>query len=458
MPNLPFPITAKTAEDLIQQIQRLLEDAYENRLGGARIGDVFQVGADDILAIEISSGLEKSGGALLVALSGTGGLHFVSGAISIKVKSGGGCSVDADGLAVSGENLLFFKTFTPTSGEPVVADQNSDTMTLTAGAGVSITGTAASDTITIANTDGGAAAASAHSALTTGVHGVGTGTVAKVGDIAVDVNLSSAAQAAISASHARQHAITGTSDHTSSATPGQLLKADASGLPIDASNTNTDVASAVSLKHATGGDTALGAVGTKDPPIDADKALYRDSTASDALVTSTWTQIKAFLKTYFDTLYGTLGAAHAQQHSVTSTSDHTSTATAGKMLKADANGLPVEASNTDTDVASAVSLKHAAATVSAPISLSGQALSLVNDAAVAVTEIDTGALANSDTVLPTSKAVRTYTTTQGIISFWQVLTGESITVPERAQYSIFHKFDLAGTLTLLAGAELVVHT
>jgi len=50
---------------------------------------------------------------------------------------------------------------------------------------------------------------------------------------------------------------------------------------------------------------------------------------------------------------------------------------------------------------------HSAVTVSAPISLSGQALSLVNDAAATITEIDTGALANSDTVIPTSKAVTT---------------------------------------------------
>ena len=56
-------------------------------------------------------------------------------------------------------------------------------------------------------------------------------------------------------------------------------------------------------QHTQGTDTDLGAVGTKNPPIDADKALYRDSAASDTLVTSTWTQIKAFLKTYFDTLY-----------------------------------------------------------------------------------------------------------------------------------------------------------
>ena len=76
---------------------------------------------------------------------------------------------------------------------------------------------------------------------------------------------------------------------------------DATGLTNGPTKTNVD--SAVSLRHTQGTDTVLGAVGIKDPPIDADKALYRDSVASDALVTSTWTQIKAFLKTYFDTLY-----------------------------------------------------------------------------------------------------------------------------------------------------------
>ena len=58
-----------------------------------------------------------------------------------------------------------------------------------------------------------------------------------------------------------------------------------------------------SVSHVQGTDVALGAVAAKNPPVDADKTMYRDSTASDALVTSTWTQVKAFLKTYFDTLY-----------------------------------------------------------------------------------------------------------------------------------------------------------
>lgn len=59
-----------------------------------------------------------------------------------------------------------------------------------------------------------ASAVSNHAALTTGVHGVGAGTVAKVSDIATDGNLSAAAQAAITASHAKQHAINSSGDHT----------------------------------------------------------------------------------------------------------------------------------------------------------------------------------------------------------------------------------------------------
>jgi len=45
---------------------------------------------------------------------------------------------------------------------------------------------------------------------------------------------------------------------------------------------------------------------------------------------------------------------HVRQHAVDSTEDHTSTITPGKLLKADANGLPAEATNTDAEVADAV--------------------------------------------------------------------------------------------------------
>lgn len=71
----------------------------------------------------------------------------------------------------------------------------------------------------------------------------------------------------------------------------------------------TAIEANVSARHTSGSDTALGILSTKNPPIDADLFIYRDSTAGNALVTSTGTQIKAFLKAYFDTFYAVvLGA------------------------------------------------------------------------------------------------------------------------------------------------------
>ena len=46
--------------------------------------------------------------------------------------------------------------------------------------------------------------------------------------------------------------------HTSTATSGKMLKANASGLPIDATNTDADVSDAVTKKHSQNTDTALG--------------------------------------------------------------------------------------------------------------------------------------------------------------------------------------------------------
>jgi hypothetical protein len=61
---------------------------------------------------------------------------------------------------------------------------------------------------------GAQAKVDAHAVLTTGVHGVGTGTIAKVEDIAVDTNLSAGAQEAVALRHARGHAVASVLDHT----------------------------------------------------------------------------------------------------------------------------------------------------------------------------------------------------------------------------------------------------
>lgn len=60
---------------------------------------------------------------------------------------------------------------------------------------------------------------------------------------------------------------------------------------------------------ATGADvtaTAVAAATTKTTPIDADSVPLVDSADSNALKRVTWANVKATLKTYFDTLYGAL--------------------------------------------------------------------------------------------------------------------------------------------------------
>ena len=81
-------------------------------------------------------------------------------------------------------------------------------------------------------------------------------------------------------------------------------------IAVDA-NLSAAAQDAVTKKHTQGTDTALGTLGTKAAPVDADLVTQRDSVSSFALVTSTWAQIKAFLKTYFDTIYDAIGAAAA---------------------------------------------------------------------------------------------------------------------------------------------------
>jgi hypothetical protein len=98
--------------------------------------------------------------------------------------------------------------------------------------------------------------------------------------------------------------------------------------------------------HAQNTDTNLGALSAKNPPLDADKAVYRDSNAADALVTSTWTQIKAFLKTYFDGLYAGIAASvhnnlSGLQGGTTAEYYHQSAADRGFTTQATATGMTI---------------------------------------------------------------------------------------------------------------------
>jgi len=114
--------------------------------------------------------------------------------------------------------------------------------------------------------------------------------------------------------------------------------------------------------HRPNTDTGLGILPLKSVPLDGDKVIIRDSADSDKLKTSTWAQVKGFLKSYWDTLYAAINHSHAQlhdrRHAIGSVSDHSSSISPGKLLKADGNGLPTEAINSDSEVADAVSKRH----------------------------------------------------------------------------------------------------
>jgi len=113
-----------------------------------------------------------------------------------------------------------------------------------------------------------------------------------------------------------------------------------------ATNTDSQVSSAVSASHTQGADTALGSLSTKNSPVDADKTIYRNSESGDALVTSTWTQIKAFLKSYFDGIYGT------------GTDNTTGVGVNTYLVKWTSASTQSSATNTDAQVSAAVSASH----------------------------------------------------------------------------------------------------
>jgi len=78
------------------------------------------------------------------------------------------------------------------------------------------------------------------------------------------------------ASHNRQHAIMDAADHTSTITPGKLIKAAATtGLPAEATNTDTEVAAAVTASHANTNDPSAGQKaalpGTSGTPSDTNR-------------------------------------------------------------------------------------------------------------------------------------------------------------------------------------------
>lgn len=65
MPSTPFPYTGNQIEDFMRNAIAMFRDLYENRCGGAEVGDVFQIAGDTLeLKIKSGSGLQKTNGEL----------------------------------------------------------------------------------------------------------------------------------------------------------------------------------------------------------------------------------------------------------------------------------------------------------------------------------------------------------------------------------------------------------
>jgi len=153
----------------------------------------------------------------------------------------------------------------------------------------------------------------------------------------------------------------------------------------------------------------------KTTPVDTDMTGLMDSGASNVLKKLSWTNIKATLKTYFDSLYLSLsgnaasstkstnlaggnsttllGSIPYQSNTDTSSLLSPNTTTTKKFLRQTGNGTNGAAPAWDTVTNSDVGLG-----------------SVTNDAQLKVADLDTsGTLtANSDTKIPSQKAVKTY--------------------------------------------------
>jgi len=151
MADQPFPLTATTLTEIIRQTQKLFEDLYEDRIGGALLGDVFEIDAADYLSLKVAGagGLEKSASHLQIKNAPTGGLYSSAGGEAVKCKPGGGVSSDAAGVYINPVGGASFAIINCPSGSDPTADMVGDTLNLVAGTGITITGDSVTDSVTI---------------------------------------------------------------------------------------------------------------------------------------------------------------------------------------------------------------------------------------------------------------------------------------------------------------------
>ena len=87
MAEQPFEFNPKSLKDAVTQMQRLMDDLYQERLAGAQAGDVFQV--------------DNNTDILTLTLAAAGGITKIANALSIMIDSAGPMTLSSNGLNIS---------------------------------------------------------------------------------------------------------------------------------------------------------------------------------------------------------------------------------------------------------------------------------------------------------------------------------------------------------------------
>ncbi len=101
MADVPYPLTASDQDELKGQVYELIRQLYEDRIGGADLGDVFSLPGDVLtLALAGTPGLKKTDNLLSVETSTAGGLQLAADGVGVKVLSTGGLEATSSGLGI----------------------------------------------------------------------------------------------------------------------------------------------------------------------------------------------------------------------------------------------------------------------------------------------------------------------------------------------------------------------
>ncbi len=102
MADVPFPLITDDPEQFKSQIWELFRQIYEEKIGGADLGDVFGINNDVLtLVLASASGLTKSGNVLAISPTADGGIQITAGGILLKIVAAGGLETTASGLGIN---------------------------------------------------------------------------------------------------------------------------------------------------------------------------------------------------------------------------------------------------------------------------------------------------------------------------------------------------------------------